>query len=319
MQNKKGIIKFFLFAAIGALIVYFISKSFNFNEFLIKVKSANIGFVVISILIGVLAVFVRALRWQLMLNPLGYKTKISNAYHSTMSGYLVNLGIPRSGEIYRCAVFSKSDNVPLNTLVGTVFSERIIDLIMLALVVFFSVIIQFDKLYQYIDDVLLSKLSTNILVLIAVVFVLGIISLVFFVKKFSSSKNKIIVFINGFVNGIKSVYTLQQPILFIVYTIAIWVCYLLMTYFAIMAFDFSQILGIAGALSTLVFSTLGVIIPAPAGVATISSIQIGLTQIYQFTEVNASTLAVVMFFSNILMIIVSGSISFIVMAIKTKV
>jgi hypothetical protein len=86
-----------------------------------------------------------------------------------------------------------------------------------------------------------------------------------------------------------------------------------------MAFDFSSVLGIGGALSTLVFSTLGVIVPAPAGIATISSIQIGLTQIYGFTEVNASTLGVVLFFSNILMIIVSGSISFIIMAIKTKV
>jgi uncharacterized protein (TIRG00374 family) len=319
MQNKKGIIKFLLFGAVGALIVYFISKSFNFNEFLVKVKNANLGFIIASLLVGVLAVFIRALRWQLMLKPLGYKTKISNAYHSTMSGYLVNLGIPRSGEIYRCAVFSKSDQVPINTLVGTVFSERIIDLLMLAIVIFLSVIVQFDKLFKYIDDVLLSKLNGPILITLGLVMIIGIIGLVFFVKKFSKSQNKIIVFINGFINGIKSVFTLEQPILFLFYTVFIWVCYLFMTYFAIMAFDFSAVLGIGGALSTLVFSTLGVIVPAPAGIATISSIQIGLTQIYEFSEVNASTLGVVMFFSNITMIIVSGSISFIIMAIKTKV
>jgi uncharacterized protein (TIRG00374 family) len=319
MQNKKGIIKFLLFAAVGAIIVYFISKSFNFNEFIVKVKTANLGFVLASLLVGVLAVFVRALRWQLMLKPLGYKTKISNAYHSTMSGYLVNLGIPRSGEIYRCAVFSKSDQVPINTLVGTVFSERIIDLLMLAIVIFLSVIVQFDKLYNYIDDVLLSKLNGPILITLGLVMIIGIIGLVIFVKKFSKSQNKIIVFINGFINGIKSVFTLEQPILFLFYTVSIWMCYLFMTYFAVMAFDFSAVLGIGGALSTLVFSTLGVIVPAPAGIATISSIQIGLTQIYGFTEVNASTLGVVMFFSNILMIIISGSISFIIMAIKTKV
>ncbi len=317
-MNSKQIIKFSIFLIVGTLIVYFISKSFNFNDFLINIKSAKLPYIIAGVLVGVLAVFIRALRWQLMLEPMGYKTSLSNAYHATMSGYLVNLGIPRSGEVYRCAVFSKTDKVPLNTLIGSVFSERIIDLIMLVVVLVLSVFIQFDILFDYFNTNVLSKLNAKILIVLVIVFILGLV----FLFKFNSifkSESKLGKLLKGFVDGLKSVFAVKKPILFIVYTFSIWVCYLLMTYFVVVAFEFSSGLGIGGALSCLVFSTLGVIVPAPGGIATISSIQLGLEQIYNISQSNANTFAIVMFFSNIGMIIIAGTISFVVMAIKTKV
>ena len=318
-MKQKDIIKYLIFALIGVLIVYFIQKNFSFKDFHESIKLAKIQFVLISLLIGVLAVFIRALRWQLLLKPMGYETRLSNAYHATMSGYLVNLGIPRSGEVYRCAVFSKSDNVPVNVLVGTVLSERILDLLMLMLVLIGSVWLQFDLLYDYINVNVISKLQDNKLALGIVVLVLlaGLV-VVFKAKTIFNAKTKIGKVFLGFFEGIKSIFTLQQPILFILYTIGIWVCYWLMTYTILLAFDFTAFLGPSGGLSTLVFSTLGVIVPAPAGSATIFSIYFGLNQIYHIPVQQAQSLAVVMFSSNIIMIILSGTLSYLVMAKRTK-
>jgi phosphate starvation-inducible membrane PsiE len=85
-----------------------------------------------------------------------------------------------------------------------------------------------------------------------------------------------------------------------------------------MAFDFTNHLGVAGGFSTLVFSTLGVIIPAPAGGAAIYSIYIGLNQIYSISIDQAKAIGIVMFSSNILMIILAGTISYVIMAKRMK-
>ncbi len=319
-MNKKAIIKYLIFAVVGALIVYFILQNFDFKEFKANIQKAKIHFVIISVSGGVLAVLLRALRWQLLLKPMGYETRLSNAYHSTMSGYLVNLGIPRAGEVSRCALMAKTDKIPVNVLVGTVVSERILDLIMLALVIALSVILQFDLLYDFINERLLSKLADKkwLIFTILGIMVIGLI-LLMRSKKIFKGEGKIAQIILGFANGLKSVFSVRQPFLFIFYTLGIWFCYWMMTYFVLQAFDFTEHLGATGGLCTLIFTSLGVIIPAPAGIATIKSVEIGLFQILNLTLSQANAVGIVLFFSNILMIIVAGTISFVIMAYRTKV
>ncbi len=318
-MNKKEIIKYLIFAAIGVLVVYSIQKGLTFDDLLKNLKEAKIHFVLLSTFVGVLAVLLRALRWQLLLKPLGYETRLDNAYHATMSGYLINLGIPRSGEVARCALFSKTDKVPVNVLVGTVLSERVLDLVMLMIVVFSAVFMQFDLLYGYVYDNVLVKLQNNSIVLIIAVLVLlaGLI-VAFKAKSLFSAETKLGKMFLGFFDGIKSIFSLQQPILFILYTIGIWLCYWMMTYFILMAFDYTEALGLSGGLSALVFSSIGVIIPAPAGSATIYSIYIGLNQIYNLSIDQAKAIGIVMFSSNILMIILAGTISYVILAKRTK-
>lgn len=318
-MNKKEIIKYLIFAAIGVLVVYSIQKGLTFDDLLKNLKEAKIHFVLLSTFVGVLAVLLRALRWQLLLKPLGYETRLDNAYHATMSGYLINLGIPRAGEVARCALFSKTDKVPVNVLVGTVLSERVLDLVMLMIVVFSAVFMQFDLLYGYVYDNVLVKLQNNSIVLIIAVLVLlaGLI-VAFKAKSLFSAETKLGKMFLGFFDGIKSIFSLQQPILFILYTIGIWLCYWMMTYFILMAFDYTEALGLSGGLSALVFSSIGVIIPAPAGSATIYSIYIGLNQIYNLSIDQAKAIGIVMFSSNILMIILAGTISYVILAKRTK-
>lgn len=319
-MNKKVILKYLLFATLGVLIVYFIQKNFTFREFADNLKMARYGYVLLSVFAGVVAVFIRGLRWKLLLEPLGYNTSLSNAYHATMSGYLVNLGIPRSGEVYRCAVFSKTDKIPMNILVGSVLSERVLDILMLFVVIFCALIFQFDILYGYIHINLIEPiLKHKILLILIVLFMLA--GLVFVLKagKWIKPDTGIGKMFLGFAEGIKSVFRVKKPTLFLLYTAGIWVCYWVMTYTILLAFDFTQHLGMSGGLSTLVFSTLGVIVPAPAGSATIFSISVGLQEIYGIAEAQAKAIGIVMFSSNIVMIILAGAVSYIIMARRTRI
>ncbi len=319
-MSKNDLIKYLIFAAFGALIVYFIMQTFDFEAFKKTIVSARIGYVILSVSGGVVAVVIRALRWQLLLSPMGYETKLSNAYHATMSGYLVNLGIPRAGEVSRCALMAKTDKIPVNVLVGTVVSERILDIIMLMVVITLSVMLQFDLLYDYINQNLLSKMADKKWLIISILlFMTAGLVFLFKSKRLLKGNGKIVSIFRGFANGLKSVFTVKHPVLFIVYTVGIWVCYWMMTYFILMAFDFTESFGLTGGLSTLVFSSLGVIIPAPAGIAAIKSVEIGLHQIFSLSLLQANSVGIVLFFSNIIMIIIAGTISFVIMAYRTKV
>lgn len=318
-MKKNDIIKYSIFAIVGILVGYFIFRNFSFQEFKVDLKKANVWFVLLSVSVGVFAVLIRALRWQIVLEPLGYNTKLGNSYHSIMTGYLVNLGIPRSGEITRCALMSKSENIPLNVLIGTVLSERILDLIMLIIVITGSVILQFDLLYNYINENVLLKLKGNEWILYTVLIVM-VFGLIFLFKSNSVLKGegKLMKMIKGFIDGVKSIFTIKKPVLYIFYTVLIWFCYWMMTYTLILAFDFTQSIGLAGSLAILVFSSLGVIIPAPAGGATIGTVQVGLNQLFKLAESQAKSFAIVMFTSNIIMIIFAGTISYIIMAKRVK-
>jgi uncharacterized membrane protein YbhN (UPF0104 family) len=191
---------------------------------------------------------------------------------------------------------------------------------MLLIVLTSSVLLQFDLLYGYIYDNLIVKLLHNKWLLMAILFCF-IIGVIFLIKskKLWQGGGKIANIFKGFVGGLKSVFQLQQPVLFILYTIAIWVCYWLMTTFVLMAFSYTSHLGGVGGLCVLVFSSLGVIVPAPGGLATIKSVEIGLSQIFKYTIAQANAVAMVLFFSNFLMIILAGGISFGIMAYRTKV
>jgi hypothetical protein len=186
---------------------------------------------------------------------------------------------------------------------------------MLGLVVLTALAIQFDLLFNFINQTLIVHISWPKLLLVLAVATIGLVAVF---KLRIGSESKVIKMLNGMLDGAKSVFQVKQPLLFIAFTIGIWVSYLLMTYCILMAFDFTQFLGLSGALSTLVFSTLGVIVPAPAGVATINSVYLGLSGIYQLPIAEAKAIGIVLFASNILMIIIAGTVSYVVMAKRTQ-
>ena len=94
----------------------------------------------------------RAFRLKYLLEPLGLKPKLSLMYHSVMIGYIINLTIPRSGEVARAGYFSKYQNSSSEKVFGTIVVERVIDLLMFGLVFFIAIflfVVNFIIYYSY--------------------------------------------------------------------------------------------------------------------------------------------------------------------------
>src|SRR5690606_3533780 len=119
---------------LGVFLIWYIYQSFT-PEQLAETKKyfsdANYGFVILSVALSVLSHISRAYRWNFMLQPLGYRTKLANNFMAISVAYLMNIFIPKSGEVSRGIILDKYEGVPFQKGFGTIISERIVDLIFL--------------------------------------------------------------------------------------------------------------------------------------------------------------------------------------------
>jgi len=141
MQRKK-ILSSVLFFLIGVSVFWLVYRNFNFNELLNALKNIRFRWIIVSITFGLLSHFIRAIRWKMLIEPMGYKPGLSNLFLSVIVLYFTNLIIPRGGEITRCTVISKYEQVPFVKLAGTVLVERITDLLAFALILLILVLWQ---------------------------------------------------------------------------------------------------------------------------------------------------------------------------------
>lgn len=192
-------------------------------------QNANYYWIFFSLFLGLLSHLSRAYRWKYFLVPLGYKPRFLNSVFTIFTAYLLNLFLPRAGEVARATGISKYEAIPFEKAFGTIVAERIIDVIMLLLIIAVAFFYQFDLL----KELVLRKMPNNpIYIIFSGVLFLFVISLFYFLLKKSKSAFfiKIRGFVTGLLDGIKSILIMKRRGAFIMHTIFIWAMYLLMFY-----------------------------------------------------------------------------------------
>ncbi|MFM7726892.1 MAG: lysylphosphatidylglycerol synthase transmembrane domain-containing protein, partial [Flavobacteriales bacterium] len=114
------------------------------NDLLPALKTVRWIWVFASFAFGYAAIVVRGLRWNLILEPMGYRVRGWWAIHSVAFGYCMNNLIPRSGELARCTLLNRTDHVPVNKLIGTVLLERLVDIVLMATLIFIAFLLEHD-------------------------------------------------------------------------------------------------------------------------------------------------------------------------------
>src|SRR5690606_32181950 len=133
-----------------------------------NIKLADPFWIILSIIFGALSHLSRAYRWKYLLEPLGYKPRLSNSFMAVMGGYLANFGIPRSGEVLRGATISTYEKIPFDKAFGTIVSERIADMVLLLLIVIVALLFQSQNLLDFFDSNSINPFAT-LLVLFSVI------------------------------------------------------------------------------------------------------------------------------------------------------
>ena len=272
-----SILQYLFFFGLGVLFVWLTVKDINreqWQHIKTSIQQARHWLIIPAFLLLFLAHYSRAIRWKILMEPLGYKPSTFNTFAAVMIGYLVNAGVPRLGEVVKCTLLSRYEKVRADRLVGTIVMERAVDVVCLLLVFISALIFQggfigehlaarFSSFFQ--DRTGHTSIRKMIMVLVAIV---GIVSIIFFVlKKFGhiDAVAKVKEVLRGIMHGLNSIRLVQHKGWFLFHTVLIWALYLLATTIGILALRETAHLGIGGGLTTLAVGSVGMII-TPGGI-----------------------------------------------------
>ena len=303
-------LKIMLPIAIGVYLTwYFISNSTleQKEDFIKAFQEANYGWIFLSLVIAFLSHFSRAYRWKFLLEPLGYKPKLSVMYHSVMIGYIINLTIPRSGELARAAYFSKYENASSDKVFGTIVVERIIDLVMFGLVFFIAIWLQTDpEQFDQIKALAGSDGIPNWLIYLGIGLGLIFTLLVLVVEKL---REKVIEFIKGIIEGCLSVLKLKNKLAFIFHTVFIWSAYVLMFWVTALALPEVNDLPLNATFACFVAGAIAVgATPGGIGLYPIMVAAV-LFNLYGYDEGTAKSFSMLMWVVQTIFIVILGIIS----------
>ncbi len=247
----------------------------------------------------------RARRWQMLLEPLGYRdTHFSNALMTVFLSYFANLALPRMGEVVRAASFSKYEKLPLERVAGTCVVDRTMDFVCLLVVVALAFVFEGPTLLafanQYRSGGAGQSIWQNPLVLITLgLLVVGAAALFFFWEIITELAvvQKIGKMAKGFLDGLRSVFRLENTPLFLVYSAGIWVMFFLQCLFSLWAFPPTAGLGWGQALMVFVIGTLGFVVPSPGGMGTFHLLSIAGLALYGVSGSDAFSYANISFFT----------------------
>lgn len=306
--------------ALGVFLIWFsLSKLTDSDISSIKnsFRTANYWWVLVSLCFGALSHISRAYRWQFLLDPLGYKPKLANSIMTVFVAYLLNLFIPRSGEIARAASIKKYENIPFEKAFGTIVAERVADVIMLFGIIGIAFLLQTELISSYIFKENSESSVVSKILIFGVFPISGFFTYRFFKKSEHPFIQKIISFINGLLDGVKSIYKMKKKWEFIFHTLFIWLMYVLMFYAVTFALPETTNLPFAAIIVGFVVGGLSMAL-TNGGLGTYPVFVASALILYHVDDNPARAFGWIMWTAQTIMVIVFGGLSFLFLPIYNK-
>lgn len=326
MKNKLiSLLKIIVPFALGLLLIYLFYKKLSPTdkaEIVAALKRANYGWLIVSISFTFFSQIIRSWRFQALIKAIGYNISLLRSFNVISINYIVNLGIPRAGELARCGTLATYNGIPINKSIGTLVNERIVDLLLLLTTGVLTFIFQYDVFNSFYQQYLSNSFNNVfawVLANIVISIVIGIALLVGFIfgLRFlfiaNDGESKFQKLMNGFKDGFLSILRLEKPLLFIAQSIAIWVFYFFMIYFAFKTLDEGTVMGLGAALALLFFGTFG-FLATPGGIGAYPLIVGYLLALYGLPNHIGSTIGWVLWIGQTVLILSLGLFAFLMLS-----
>ncbi|RNC88393.1 MAG: UPF0104 family protein [Winogradskyella sp.] len=295
-----------------ALVWYSLSKV-PLDTLISEAKGADFRWIALSVVCLTISHVSRAYRWLFMLEPLGYKVKFKNSLMAVFATYLINYGIPRSGEIARASILTNYEGVPFEKGFGTIIAERVADMIVMIFIIFITLILQFEFIVQFFSE----HFSINTLIIIGIIVLVGLVLLFAFRKSKTGIIGKVRNFINGIIEGALSIFKMEKKWAFIGHTLFIWSMYLLMFYTTTFAFDSLSGIPIAAVLIGFISASFS-IAATNGGTGAYPAAVYAAFSIFGIAKNPSFAFGWVLWGSQTLMTIILGGMSLIMLPIYNK-
>jgi uncharacterized protein (TIRG00374 family) len=298
------------------IIVYQYSKftDAQINEIIGYFKNADYFYVTLALFVGFTGNAIRAYRWKYMLDHLGYDSSFQNNFMAVNIGYLLNLTVPKSGEISRALIVKKYNNIPFDKGFGTIVAERLIDMLFLLFFMLLSVILQFKIVKAFILD----KIPLQLMTLLAI---FGIFFLIVFILIYKYSKLKIVaVFkekISGLKEGLLSIIHMKKKWEYFFQTILIWSSYLITYYVATKVIPETSTLTFEAIITCFVVGSIAIAF-TNSGFGAYPFLTSKVLLFYAIAEPAGTAFGWIIWTSQMLLVLLLGLLSFLLLPILNR-
>ena len=313
----KKILQIALPLILGLLLCWYAFAQFSAEELtLIKEQfvKADYSYLWLSVGMGFLSHLSRGLRWQYTLASMHYFPKRYNLVLAVFIGYLLNLTIPRSGEVSRALIINRYDKVPFDKSFGTILTERAIDMCILLLFIAVVFIFQFDLVWHFLESYF--TFSYMIVLLLG----LGLVFLAFLYwiyRSTTSLAQKVRQLLSGIKEGICSIAYMKKKWQFIAHTLFILLMYFLMFYVVFFSMEATKNLSLIQVLTAFVIGSFAIVF-TNGGLGAYPLFIAKVLLLFGITETVGTALGWVIWIAQFLMIILFGGLSFLLLPIINR-
>lgn len=271
-ERNKNILKFCIFFGIGLFFIYWFLLKLEPDQkrsIWNSLQQARYGWLIGVMGSTLLSHWIRALRWNLLYRPLGYQPKVVNTYGSVIVAFMANLAFPRLGEVARCATMRSSEKIPIDHSLGTVVTERVVDVLFFLLIVAIGLMVTLGTARTWLIERWQEHAATGRSIWPFVLVLLASIAVVVLLYRMMRRKwsqwglfQKVDHFITRCIDGIRSVMQMSRhdSILFVIYSLIIYALYILGGLFILFTFKETSHLGIGATFSIYLFGSLGMVL-----------------------------------------------------------
>ncbi|CAI8288586.1 MAG: Uncharacterised protein [Bacteroidota bacterium] len=317
MSKLLKLLKNIVPLGLGLYLVYFSFANTSEDDraqIFAAIKQADLKFVFLSLVFGALSHLSRAYRWNFLLKPLGYQPSFIIRTLTVLIAYFSNLGIPRSGEVLRATALATYAGVPFQKGFGTIVTERIIDLILLFSFIGLGFLLHSELLLEIIGNP-----TFNSYILLWLIVGVGLFFV--FIRMLKRSQKvwatKIIRFFNGLWLGMLSVRFMKNKWAFIAHTLFIWLMYLMM--FWVVTFSLPETSGLSLSAIVPAFIAGGFAMSATNGGIGLYPLAVAaVLQAFAIPYPQALAFGWVMWTGQTIMVVIFGSLSFLLLPIFSK-
>jgi glycosyltransferase 2 family protein len=319
-------LKFLGFLALGILLLWLAFRKVDFRIVAENLKQANYYWIVLSLFFSLLAFVLRARRWQLLINPLGFHPTFWHTFHALIIGYLANIALPRIGEVTRCVTLGKKEKIPVDRLVGTVIIERTIDFISVLLFLIIIIFTSEALLREFLKESIFIPLRDKLMEvtdfswifwgLLVFLFVTAFSLMILYRRKLRKIRffSKMFEIARGVITGLKTITNLKRKWEFIFLTIGIWLSYAIMTWVVVFCLKSTSDITFWSSLIILVVGGLAMSVPVQAGFGAFHwAISQVLIVMHGISREDGLTYAILSHESQIIFEIILGLISIYIM------
>lgn len=323
------LLQYLFFLSLGIFLVWWSVKDID-NEKMAEIKTAlknaRLFLIVPVFVILIGSHYVRALRWRLLMEPLGYKPDKANTFFAVMVGYLANQAFPRLGEVLKCTLLARYEKIPADKLVGTIILERLIDAICLLLVFAITLLIQ-PGLYSQINAAIFSGGSSeneskipgyvSLLIFVGIIALIIVLWMIIKKKNFNDLSQALQKIGTRVWQGLSTIRHLKKRGSFLLLTLALWTLYLSGGYIGFQALHETEQYGIREAFTILSAGSIGMIV-TPGGIGAYAYLIEATMQMYGLQQSIAVAFGWLLWLAQTVVILLGGLTSFILLPWHNK-